>query len=253
MPVSAVMKRQNALSRRASRSNPEAHLFALAQAAIDLKTKGETGALRAALRSIPQDFDPGGAVTTVALRVALMDGDYAEGARLLGASRAEKYNDSGLAGPAANFDGYTLPRAWSEGLIARGRGESDLAERAFAVAQRMIEADLAQWPDDPKATALMGLVHAARGRKEEAIHQGRRAVELLPISKDAYDGPLIMTKLAVIYAQVGEIGFALELLAYLMKLPNGPTAGTLRVEPEWKPLRGDPSFEKLINAAAVSS
>lgn len=226
--------------------NPDAHLCTLAQAAIDLRTKGETASLRAALRNIPPDFDPGGAVTTVALRLSLMDGDYAEGARLLGASRSEKYNDSGIGGPAAIFDGYTLPRAWYEGLIARGRGEGDAAERAFAVAQRMVEADLAQWRDDAKTLALLGLLHAARGRKEEAIRAGQRAVELLPISKDAYDGPLMATKLAVIYAQVGELDLAHELLADLVKVPNGPTAGTLRVEPEWEPLRGDPRFEKLL-------
>jgi tetratricopeptide (TPR) repeat protein len=174
-----------------------------------------------------------------------MDGDYAEGARLLGASRSEKYNDSGIGGPAAIFDGYTLPRAWYEGLIARGRGETDAAERAFAVAQRMVEADLAQWRDDAKTLALLGLLHAARGRKEEAVRAGQKAVELLPISKDAYDGPLMATKLAVIYAQVGELDLACELLADLVKAPNGPTAGTLRVEPEWEPLRGDPRFERL--------
>ena len=232
--------------------NLDAHLFALAQAAIDLRTKGETAPLRAALRSIPQNFDPGGAVTTVALRVSLMEGDNAEGARLLGASRSEKFNDSGIGGPAANFDGYTLPRAWFEGLIARARGESDAAERAFALAQRRVEADLAQWPDDPKATALLGFVQAARGRKEEALRAGRRAVELLPISKDAFDGPLVATKLAVIYAQVGEVNLAFELLADLMNVPNGPTARTLRVEPEWQALRGDPRFDELVSAVSAA-
>ena len=149
-------------------------------------------------------------------------------ARVCWEIRVPTVNDSGVEGPAANFDGYTLPRAWSEGLIARGRGEMDAAERAFAVAQRMVEADLAQWPDDPKAMALMGLVHAAlRGEKRRRFTLGRRAVEFLPISKDAYDGPLLATKLAVIYAQVGELDLALELLAGLVTTPNGPTAGTL--------------------------
>jgi TolB-like protein/Flp pilus assembly protein TadD len=226
--------------------NPEAHLFSLAEAAIDLKTKGDTAPLRAALSKIPKDFDPGGAVTTVALRLAFMESDYAEGARVLGASRAEKYNDSGIGGPAAIFDGYTLPRAWYEGLVARGRGEMDGAERAFAVAQRMVEADLTQWRDDAKTLALLGLLQAARGEKEGALRAGRRAVELIPISKDAYDGPWLATKLAVIYVQVGEGERAYELLAELMKTPNGPTPGTLRVEPEWEPLRGDPRFEKLL-------
>ena len=94
------------------------------------------------------------------------------------------------------------------------------------------------------------MLHALRGNKDEAIRLGRRAVELLPVSKDAYDGPLIATKLAVIYAHVDEADRAIELIADLMKMPNGPTPGTLRVEPEWDPLRGDPRFEKLANAGA---
>jgi len=229
--------------------NPDAHFFSLARAAISLRTNGDTAPLRAALRDIPADFDPGGSVTIVALRVSLMDRDYAEGARLLSSSRAEKYNDTGLEGPASVFDGYTLPKTFFEGLVARGRGEKDAAERAFAAAQRVVEIDMAQWIDDAKATALLGLLQALRGNKDEAIRAGRHAVELLPVSKDAYDGPLIATKLAVIYAQVGEADRAYELLSELMKLPNGPTPGTLRVEPEWDPLRGDPRFEKLVGAA----
>jgi TolB-like protein/Flp pilus assembly protein TadD len=225
--------------------NPDAHFFTLARAAIDLKTNGDTGPLRAALREIPKDFDPGGSATIVALRVSLMDRDYEEGTRLLDGSRAKEYNDTGLEGPAAVFDGYTLPKIFYEGLVARGRGEKDAADRAFAATQKVVEADLAQWRDDAKATALLGLLHAFRGNKDEAIQAGRRAVEFLPISKDAYDGPSIATKLAVIYAQVGEADRALELLADLMKLPNGPTPGTLRIEPEWDPLRSDPRFEKL--------
>jgi hypothetical protein len=78
------------------------------------------------------------------------------------------------------------------------------------------------------------------------LKHGRKAVELLPISKDAYDGPLLATNLAVIYAQVGERDLGLQQLAELVALPNGPTPGTLRVEPEWDPLRGDPRFEKMI-------
>ena len=179
-----------------------------------------------------------------------MDHDYAEGMRLLRGSRVEKYNDTGLEGPAAVFDGYTLPKTFFEGVIARGLGEKDTAARAFAAAQRMVQADMEQWPDDAKAIALLGTLHALRGNKEDAIRAGQRAMELLPISKDAYDGPLLATKLAVIYAQVGEVDRAIELLADLMKTPNGPTPGTLRVEPEWEPLRGDPRFEKLADTGA---
>jgi TolB-like protein/Flp pilus assembly protein TadD len=227
---------------------PDAHFFSLARAALDLKTNGDTAALRAALRDVPKDFDPGGSVTIVALRVSLMNRDYAEAERLLRGSHAERYNDTGLEGPAAVFDGYALPKVFFEGLVARGRGEMEAAERGFAAAQRIIETDMTQRTDDAKATALLGLLLALRGHKDDAIRAGQRAVELLPVSKDAYDGPVIATKLAVIYAQVGDTDRAHELLGDLMKLPNGPTPGTLRVEPEWDPLRGDPRFEKLAAA-----
>jgi len=234
-------------------AHPEAHLFPLAQAAIQLKAKGDIVPLKTALRTVPGDFDPGGAVTIIALRLSLIEGDYAEATRLLQASRHERFNDTGIGGPAAVFDGCTLPKAWFEGLIARGQGNSEAAERAFAAAQTLVESALAQWRDDAKTTAMLGMLQAMRGQKEEAVRAGRRAVELLPTAKDAYDGPLLATKLAVIYAQIGEHDLAHDLLAELVDIPNGPTSGTLRVEHEWKPLRGDPRFAELANASVVTS
>lgn len=227
--------------------HPNDYLYALARAAIKLRSVGDTKPLRKVLREIPQRFDPGGSVTLIALQACMIERDYAEAARVLAASRYERLNDSGLGGPAAVFDGCTLPKSWYEGLIARARGQSDLAQQAFSAAQQIVESDLAQWRDDAKTLAVLGVLHAFCGRKEEAINAGRRAVELLPRSKDAYDGPSLATKLAVIYAQTGEAERALRLLADLVKLPNGPTPGTLRVEPEWDPIRNDPRFETLIS------
>ena len=93
---------------------------------------------------------------------------------------------------------------------------------------------------------MLALIDAALGRKDDALKEGRRALKLLPISKDAYDGPVIATNLAVILTQVGENDLAIEQLGSLVKVPNGPTPGTLRVEPEWDALRGNPRFEKLL-------
>jgi TolB-like protein/cytochrome c-type biogenesis protein CcmH/NrfG len=230
-------------------ANTDAHLFSVARAAIPLRKEGDVAPLRAVLREIPRDFDPGGGVTNVAVRVSLMERDYDGAERLLRESRYERFNDIGVGGPAAILDGYTFPRAWYEGLIARGRGDNDAAERAFRSAQRMVEADLAKAAGDAKLVAMLGLVHAMKGRHEDAIAAGQRAVELLPISRDAYDGPLIATKLAVIYAQAGQNDRAIELLTELVRIPNGPTPGTLRIEREWDPLRGDSRFEKLMEPA----
>jgi serine/threonine-protein kinase len=226
--------------------NADAHLFSVARAAIPLRTDGDVAPLRAVLRDIPSDFDPGGGVTNIAVRVSLMARDYDEAERLLKESRYERFNDIGVGGAAAILDGYTFPRAWYEGLIARGRGASDAAERAFGSAQQIVEADLTKAPADAKLIAMLGLVHAQRGRHDEAIAAACRAVELLPTAKDAFDGPLIGTKLAVIYAQAGQSDRAIELLTELVAIPNGPTPGTLRIEPEWDPLREDARFEKLL-------
>src|SRR5688500_16138710 len=95
--------------------------------------------------------------------------------------------------------------------------------------------------------AVLGLVHAALGQKEEAIREGEQAAAMLPLAVDAYDGPIIATNLAVICAQVGEKDLAIARLEELRGLPMGPTPGTLRVEPEWDPLRGDPRFEQLVS------
>ncbi|HKP92333.1 MAG TPA: FlgO family outer membrane protein [Chthoniobacterales bacterium] len=226
--------------------HPEAHLFAIARAAIALRAEGDLKPLQAVLREIPPDFDPGGGVTNIAVRLSLMERNYAEAVRRLKSSRYDRYNDIGVGGPAAILDGYTFPRAWYEGLIERGRGDDAAADRAFAAAQAIVEADLTKAPDEPKLFAMTGLVHAYRGRKDEAIASGQRAVDMLPISRDAFDGPSLATKLAVVYAQVGELEAAVDLLAKLLEIPNGPTTGSLRIEPEWDPLRGEARFQRLL-------
>jgi TolB-like protein/cytochrome c-type biogenesis protein CcmH/NrfG len=225
--------------------NADAHLFSVARAAIALRAEGNLAPLREVLREIPSDFDPGGGVTNIAIRLSLMERDHARAERLLNQSRYERFNDVGVGGPAAILDGYTFPKAWYEGLIARDRGERVAADRAFASTLEIVQADLAKAPDDAKLVAMLGLVHAMSGHNDDAIAAGRRAAELLPIARDAYDGPLIATKLAVIYAQAGQADRAIELLQHLVTIPNGPTPGTLRVEREWDPLRNDPRFEKL--------
>ncbi len=95
---------------------------------------------------------------------------------------------------------------------------------------------------------MLAMVHAALAQKDEAIREGEAAVAMLPISRDAYDGPMLATNLAAIYAQLGEKDRALELLESLHGVPMAATTGTLRVEPEWDALRGDPRFEKLAQA-----
>src|SRR2546423_949497 len=226
--------------------NPDAHFFSIARAAIALRTHGNLEPLRTVLSAIPADFDPGGGVTNIALRVYLTARNYAEAERWLRKSRYDRFNDIGVGGAGAILEGYAFPRSWYEGLIARGRGDNEAAQSSFARAQEIVEDDLVKAPDDAELVAMLGLVEAMRGRNGEAIAAGRRAVELLPISKDAFDGPLIAAKLAVIYGQAGESDQAFELLGELARLPHGPTSRALRLAAEWDPPRGHARFQKLL-------
>ena len=106
---------------------PEAHLIPVARAELALRERGDTAPLRKALRRVPEEFDPGGAVTTIAVRLALMERDYDEAEAQLGTCSECKYNDVGLCGLVGALDDYTVPRDWYVGLIARGRGKEEEA------------------------------------------------------------------------------------------------------------------------------
>jgi tetratricopeptide (TPR) repeat protein len=93
---------------------------------------------------------------------------------------------------------------------------------------------------------LYGLALAGLGRKNEAISEGKRAVELLPVSKDAVWGPHRLETLAVIYTLTGEQDAAIDQLEYLLSIPARFSAEMLRLDPLWDPLRNHPRFKKLL-------
>jgi len=228
--------------------SPTADFFVLARGAIALFRDGDTVPLRSALRKIPRSFDPGGATSTIALRLSLMARDVEEADRVLAACTHEKLDDNGLSGVAGALDGYTVPKSWYAGLIAQARGNESSARAAFEQAKRAVRDDLVQSPNDAKTVAMLALIHAAVGEKNEALGAAARAGELLPIAKDSFDGPILATTLAVVSAKLGEKDSAIRQLESLVGVPNGPTPGTLRVEPEWDSLRDDPRFRKLAEA-----
>jgi hypothetical protein len=94
------------------------------------------------------------------------------------------------------------------------------------------------------------VIDAALGRKHEALNECRRAVELLPVEKDAFNGPLMIQWFAISAAWVGEKDLACEQLAAAIRYPGSLSYGQLKLFPFWDPLRGDPRFEKIINSLA---
>jgi TolB-like protein/predicted Ser/Thr protein kinase/Flp pilus assembly protein TadD len=137
-----------------------------------------------------------------------------------------------------------------KGLIARMTKDDAKARAAFAAARVDQEKRVGAHPDDAGALCVLGLIDAALGRKAEALREGRRAVELLPVEKDAIDGTRVILSLARIAAWVGDSDLACEQLARATRLPVGVSYGQLKLMPYWDPLRGDPCFEKVVASLA---
>jgi serine/threonine-protein kinase len=154
--------------------------------------------------------------------------------------------------PQDGMDGF--PHNFWIGMVARASGDTVAAHAAFAAARAQQEAAVRaaspRQPDYAQALCTLGMIDAGLGRKEEALREGRRAVELAPIAKDSTDGPQVAFHLALIYAWTGERDLAIEQLETVAKIPGGPTYGMLRLDPVWDPLRGDPHFEKIVASLA---
>jgi TolB-like protein/Flp pilus assembly protein TadD len=147
-------------------------------------------------------------------------------------------------------DSVPFPRGWCEGVVAQMRGDKAAALSAFTSARTEAAKLVTQQPDYAEELCVLGMIDAALGHKEDAIREGRRAVELLPVTKDAIIGPLLVQNLALIYAWTGEKDLALGQLTIAASIPGYLSYGQLRLHPYWDPLRGDPRFDKIVASLA---
>jgi TolB-like protein/cytochrome c-type biogenesis protein CcmH/NrfG len=143
-----------------------------------------------------------------------------------------------------------LDRRVMEGIIARMQDDVKKARSTFSAArakqERIVQAD----PSFGPTWCVLGLIDAGLGRREEALREGRRAVELLPAEKDALGGPVMTKYLAMIAAWIGDKDLACEQLAMAVRPPSTVSYGQLKLLPFWDPLRGDPRFEKIVASLA---
>jgi serine/threonine-protein kinase len=146
-------------------------------------------------------------------------------------------------------DAVVLNRPFIEGITARMMKDDDKARSAFTAARVEQEKVIQAQPSYGPAFCALGLIDAALGRKEEALREGRRAVALLPVEKDAVNGPLMIEYLAMIAAWVGDKDLACQQLASVVHRPSNVGYGELKLMPYWDPLRGQPCFEKLVEDA----
>ena len=223
--------------------HPDRRPGRLFRASIEVYRRADTGPFRAAIESILAN-EPGSEkdpfVASQRYTLALYDRDWdAAGSLAPVLSQKNSFRWS-----------VQLGRDFWVGLVARLKGDETSARAAFMRARAQQEEEIRGHPDDVTLLAELGLIDAGLGRKEEALNEGRRAIELARNVKNSFTEADVKLRFAIISAWTGERELALEQLEALAKEPGSHSYGDLRLNPMWDPLRGDPRFEKIVVSLA---
>jgi tetratricopeptide (TPR) repeat protein len=232
---------------------PDRNKPRIIRASIEADKRADTRPFRAAIERALAN-EPGAAedpfVAGMRLNLLLLDRDLDGLGSLAAALPLKQTLDAGFNQGSRDF--------WL-GVVARLKGDAAAARAAFMKVRTKLEEELRVQPDNMDLHFDLGLIDAALGRKEEALSEGRRAVELgarsLPTAQDPMFGQYtnegaIRRSFAMICTWAGETNLALEQLEAVTKIPGGPSYGELRLDPMWDPLRGDPRFEKIVASLA---
>jgi TolB-like protein/Tfp pilus assembly protein PilF len=203
--------------------------------AIDLK--GDFSEIERQLTQMAVGDDPERFVTLGRAKILMLQRKFPDALAVLNQLPQEVVHD-GTA---------PVPKASLQGMLYLFQGDKAKAQAAFRRALPFAEQSLRESPNDAGRHIQLGFILTGLNRKEEAIAEGKRAVELTPESADAFDGPQLTASLAQIYAWVGEKDQALRLLDRSLETPNGITVPMLKLDPMWDPLRNDPRFQELID------
>lgn len=220
---------------------PDSLSLASYRAHLDVDFKGDLRAFERLARSIPPRAEQSAEVVLGRTMLAYRSGNYPEAARILEETPIEKFKGE---------EGVTM-KPFLLGQIYRSGGDIEKARSSFEAARREFEAALRERPNSPMLHAHFGLANAALGRAEEALRHGTRAMELVPESSDALDGPMYTVAMAQIYASLGMASEALLMIERLLTIPAGITAYSLKFEPAWYPLRQDTRFQALMTKYGV--
>jgi TolB-like protein/predicted Zn-dependent protease len=222
---------------RAIAINPaSSDYFQLLRAETELE-KGNTNKAASLLEQLPPSYDPDGAATAARIALFLSQNNTATARAALEHCKLEA-----LVGGT----GTLLPRSYFEGQIARAENGATKMRAAFSTAREKVEAKLRADPDNGLWHGVLCVTEAGLGLKNEAITTGQKAVSLLPVSKDAVDGPVAEAYLAMGYAWLGEKDSAMQLLTDLASRPGGPDYGELLLDPAWRDVRSDPRFQQML-------
>jgi serine/threonine-protein kinase len=174
------------------------------------------------------------------LYLALCERDWNAAERAMAASNSD----------ACRIENVVFPRNWCNGFLARVRGDTAGAREAFLIARAESEKLIREQPDFGEAFCALGMIEAALGDSEKAVEHGKRAVQLVPVNKDAINGPLLIEYLSIIYSWTGQKDLAIEELKRAAAIPSTVNYGVLRLHPYWDELRDDPRFDQIVTSLA---
>ena len=146
---------------------------------------------------------------------------------------------------------FARPNALLAAYAYEKLGDAEAAAAGYETARRLLEAEVAASPEDPRLHSSLGIVYAVKGRYEDAVREGKLACDLLPQSKDGYYYLPYVLDLAHIYTILGDNQGALERLEYLLSNPSYFSASYLRMDPRWDPLQDNPRFQALLEEYEV--
>jgi predicted Zn-dependent protease len=199
--------------------------------------KGNANTAASLLEQLPSHYDPDGAATAARIALFLSQNNTTAARAALERCKLEE-----LVGGT----GALLPQSYFDGQIARAENDATKMRTAFSTAREKVESKLRAEPDNGLWHGVLCVVEAGLGLKTEAINAGQKAVSLLPVTKDAVDGPVAEAYLAMGYAWLGEKDSAIELLTNLATRPGGPAYGELLLDPAWRDVRSDPRFQQML-------
>lgn len=141
---------------------------------------------------------------------------------------------------------WTIPSSLLAAFIYDYQNETELANNKYIAAIKTLEDRVARIPDDCRLHGALGLAYAGIGKKEEAIKEGLKDVDLKPITVDALYGLGGLNDLAIIYTMVGEYEKAIETLEKLLSVPSWITPEWIKNDIRFSPLESYPPFKKLM-------
>ena len=221
---------------------PNQPMLKVQKAAIVRAKSGDATSLRLALEGLPTTMANDTGALCWRLRFALDGRDWKHAKELI-----EKMKGDEDDGNFANGN-MPVPVGCYSILLARLQRKQVGVKTSFAQTREELNQKVQNSPGDANLLSQLSIVDALLNNKEAAICAAKHAVEILPVSRDAKDGPGLLTNLAVVYAWSGELNNAFKTINLLTKMPNGISYGELKLSVWWDPLRKDPRFGKLLTS-----